>query len=176
MAQVEGGDLLVIQRGQDLPSAAQPRTRLLPSSPVVSTPLAGAMDRGGAPPTRLAILVRSKAWSRVRSCAVLARKLTLPTISTSTGNRGCPLTSGRTGQREQPVRSSDLFLSVQAVRVDADNSLFAGTTATEKEKEASAILEDDADEQIYFAVYVLDPVHEIQFSTVSQPIPAKWAR
>jgi hypothetical protein len=74
-----------------------------------------------------------------------------------------------------PVRRSDLFLSVQAIVVDSDTALFAGSSASEKEKEASDVLEeDDADQMVCFAVYVLDPVHEIQYATVSQSVPAKW--
>lgn len=76
-----------------------------------------------------------------------------------------------------PVRTSDLFLAVQAINVDGDKTLFARTASAEKEKESSTVKEqEEEDEQVCFAVFVLDPVHEIEFSTISQSVPAKWIR
>jgi hypothetical protein len=74
-----------------------------------------------------------------------------------------------------PVRSSDLFLSVQAVGITADKGLFGDSSANENDKEASDVLdEEEVDEQVCFAVFVFDPVHEIQYASVSQAIPSKW--
>ena len=74
-----------------------------------------------------------------------------------------------------PVRSSDIFLAVQAIAVDADETLFAGSTKTKAEEEASpAGLDTSADPLVCFAVYVLDPVHEITFNNISQAMPARW--
>jgi hypothetical protein len=76
-----------------------------------------------------------------------------------------------------PVRTSDIFLSVQAIGTEADKTLFARTASAEKEKESTSVQEhDDADELICFAIFLLDPVHEIEFSAISQSVPAKWAR
>jgi hypothetical protein len=75
---------------------------------------------------------------------------------------------------DNPVRTSDIFLAVQAISVEADTALFAGSTTGEKEKEESLVVEANTDTQICFAVYVFDPVHDITYSTVSQSIPAKW--
>jgi hypothetical protein len=77
---------------------------------------------------------------------------------------------------DNPVRTSDIFLAVQAIIVDADPALFAGSSAGEAEKEASTVVDDSTDTQICFAVYVLDPVHDIVYSTISQSFPLKWIR
>ncbi len=76
-----------------------------------------------------------------------------------------------------PVRSSDLFFAVQAIISEADGGLFAASSAEVKEKASSAVAENDKEiEMVCFAVYILDPVHEIMFHTVSQELPAKWVR
>ncbi len=77
------------------------------------------------------------------------------------------------------MRSSDLFLSVQAVGIEADKALFAGAAAPLARTRSRRLCmdEEDADEQVCFAVFILDPVHEIRVLDC-QPgrVPAKWIR
>lgn len=76
-----------------------------------------------------------------------------------------------------PVRTSDLFLAVQAISMDGDKVLFARTASAEKDKESASVQEqEESDELVCFAVFILDPVHEIEFSSVSQSVPARWIR
>jgi hypothetical protein len=74
-----------------------------------------------------------------------------------------------------PVRSSDIFLAVQAISHEAPEDLFQGPA---KEKEEGSVVEDKetSDELISFAIYLHDPVHSITFYTLSQSVPAKWIR
>jgi len=74
-----------------------------------------------------------------------------------------------------PVRSSDIFLAVQAIAHDDPQELFQGPA---KEKEQGSVVEDDEtpDELISFAIYLHDPVHNITFYTLSQSVPSKWIK
>jgi hypothetical protein len=74
-----------------------------------------------------------------------------------------------------PVRSSDIFLAVQAISHEAPEDLFQGPA---KEKEEGSVVEDKetSDELISFAIYLHDPVHSITFYTLSQSVPVKWIR
>lgn len=70
-----------------------------------------------------------------------------------------------------PVRSSDIFLAIQAVSFQAQTGLFATSSSEEK----GEVEEQDDDEQLAFAIYLHDPIHGISFKAVSQAFPAKWA-
>lgn len=73
-----------------------------------------------------------------------------------------------------PVRSSDIFLAVQAITHDADTTLFA---APPTDKSDEAVKEDEIpDELVSFAIYLVDPVHSITYQTISQSIPSKWVK
>jgi hypothetical protein len=78
-----------------------------------------------------------------------------------------------------PVRSSDIFLAIQAVSYPDDETLFADDGRSEKEASAtdSGVAEpkSEAEESIVFAIYLYDPLHSLSFSALSQPFPQKWA-
>ncbi len=71
-----------------------------------------------------------------------------------------------------PVRSSDIFLAIQAVQHDEREDLFAGSSSTTTDGENKE--EESKKELITFAIYLHDPLHHITFSTLSQSIPKKW--
>lgn len=71
-----------------------------------------------------------------------------------------------------PVRSSDIFLAIQAISFPAQQDLF-GTSSSEEKSDVQEQKEDD--EQVAFAVYLHDPIHGISFKALSQSFPAKWA-
>lgn len=75
-----------------------------------------------------------------------------------------------------PVRSSDIFLAIQAIGHEERNDLFGGKVEVEGAggEKAFGGKKDGAKELICFAVYLHDPVHSITFSTLSQSLPAKW--
>lgn len=181
MAQVEGGDLMVIQRGQE-------STLRSPSADKSSSSLfGGAQSTAGwrdGPWWRQAETARDLGVVQglvegTKLCRANAEGYAAEYFAAHGGIEGARQRAAEPVSESNPVRSSDLFLSVQAVRVPGvDKTLFAGSTATEKEKEMSAVAEEAADAEgtVCFAVFILDPVHEIQYSTVSQSLPARWIR
>jgi hypothetical protein len=71
-----------------------------------------------------------------------------------------------------PVRSSDIFLAIQAVSFPAQAHLFGSSSSEEKAEVAE---QDEDGEQVAFAIYLHDPIHGISFKAMSQAFPAKWA-
>ncbi|CAO2649795.1 Nn.00g010870.m01.CDS01 [Neocucurbitaria sp. VM-36] len=70
-----------------------------------------------------------------------------------------------------PVRSSDIFISIQAISFPAQADLFGTSTSAEK---SDVEEQKEHDEQVAFAIYLHDPIHGISFKTVSQSFPSKW--
>ncbi|TPX08561.1 uncharacterized protein E0L32_009900 [Thyridium curvatum] len=177
MAQVEGGDLLVIQRGQE-------NTLRSPTADKHSF-FTGAHSAAGwrdGPWWRASDLPRDLGSVKgltegTKLCRASAEAYANDFFAAQGGLELARQRAIEPVSESNPVRSSDLFLGVQAITTEGDRALFAGTAAGEKEKADSAVLsEDDTDELVCFAVYVLDPVHEIVFHAISQAIPAKWMR
>ncbi|KAK0719228.1 maintenance of telomere capping protein 1 [Lasiosphaeris hirsuta] len=161
MAQVEGGDLLVVQRGQEA-TAGQSSAgwRDGPWWRQSDTARDLGLVKGLVEGTKL--------------CRASAEGYSGDYFAAHDGLDAARQRAVEPLSESNPVRSSDLFLAVQAITVSADKTLFAGPS-TEKE-EASVVHEEDADETVCFAVFILDPVHDIQYATVSQTIPVKWVR
>ncbi|KID78851.1 Maintenance of telomere capping protein 1 [Metarhizium brunneum] len=167
MSQVEGGDLLVVQRGRES------------SSGRYSDGSAGWRDGPWwrqTDSTRELGLVKGMIEG-TKLCRAGAESYANEYFASHGGIEQAKTRATEDLSESNPVRTSDIFLSVQAISTDGDKALFAGSASAVKEKETSAVKEqDDTDELVCFAVYVLDPVHEIEFSTVSQSIPSKWVR
>ncbi|RGP81216.1 maintenance of telomere capping 1 [Fusarium longipes] len=168
MAQVEGGDLLVIQRGQESHSRR-------------STDSAAGWHDG--PWWRQTDTVRELGLINglpegTKLCRANAESHANEYFAANGGVEAAKIKATEDVSETNPVRTSDLFLAVQAIAVDSDGTLFARTASAEKEKESSNVQDqDDEDEElICFAVFILDPVHDIEFYTVSQSIPARWVQ
>ncbi|RGP73329.1 maintenance of telomere capping 1 [Fusarium sporotrichioides] len=168
MAQVEGGDLLVIQRGQESHSRR-------------STDSAAGWHDG--PWWRQTDTARELGLINglpegTKLCRANAESHANEYFSANGGVEAAKLKATEDVSETNPVRTSDLFLAVQAIAVDSDGTLFARTASAEKEKQSSNVQDqDDEDEElICFAVFILDPVHDIEFYTVSQSIPARWVQ
>jgi hypothetical protein len=73
-----------------------------------------------------------------------------------------------------PVRSSDVFLAIQAIGYDVEDDLFQGPP--EEKTEGGLQDEKEKDEVVAFAVYLYDPVHGISFKSLSQSFPRKWVQ
>ena len=172
MSQVEGGDLLVIQRGHE--STARRSSDVAPFSGSSSS--AGWRD---GPWWRQVDSPRDLGAVRgivegTKLCRVNAESYSHDYLAARGGVAEAQRRALEPLSEDNPVRTSDIFLAVQAIIVEADPTLFAGSTAKEAEKDASAVADDSSDTQVYFAIYVLDPVHDIVYSTISQSIPLKW--
>lgn len=78
-----------------------------------------------------------------------------------------------------PVRSSDIFLAIQALSYPDDEQLFADDGRADKEASTAEVSvaepKTEAEESIVFAIYLYDPLHSLSFSALSQPFPQKWA-
>jgi hypothetical protein len=147
MIQVEGGDLLVFQRGTESRSASE------------ST--AGWHD---GPWWR--------SYSEVRSINAIqglaeAEKLVVANAegfskefyNSNGGLENAMKLATETLNEDNPVRKSDIFLAIQACNYTS-NSI-----------EGSA---QDSEELTTFIVSILDSVHSISFTTVSQALPRQW--
>ncbi|KAL2876257.1 hypothetical protein SGCOL_008430 [Colletotrichum sp. CLE4] len=168
MSQVEGGELMVIQRGQETHSRRY-------SSDGGAGWRDGPWWRQSDSPRDLGLIKGLTEGTKL--CRAGAEGYASEYFAANGGVEQARLRATEPVSEDNPVRSSDLFLAIQAVGTTADAGLFARTSAVEKEKEASAVAEqDDADEMVCFAVFCLDPVHEIEYSAISQSIPAKWIR
>lgn len=170
MEQVEGGDLLVIQRGHE--------STLRRTSEIGYT---GGSNSWSSGPW----------WSEnsksrdIGAVKGLVEGTKLVRVSAETyaneyfnSHGGLEKAIQRATQdvsESNPVRSSDIFFAVQAITYDAPEDLFQGSTQVEEE--CGIIAEKDCcEELILFAIYLHDPVHNITFNTLSQSIPAQWIK
>ena len=167
MSQVEGGDLLVVQRGNESHSRR--------SSDGGSGWRDGPWWRQVDSPRELGLVKGLVEGTKL--CRASADSYASEYFAAHGGLEEAKLRATEVLSESNPVRTSDLFLSVQAISQDGDKTLFAGSSSSEKEKEDSAVKEQDTtEEMISFAIYILDPIHEIEYSTISQTIPTRWIR
>lgn len=174
MAQVEGGDLLVIQRGSE---SSQRR----PSE----VGFTGASSGGWAdgPWWR-----SSDSKRNIGAVQGLAEGTKLARVSAETYAN--EFYSPRGGLEEamkqatavisesNPTRSSDIFVAIQPISHTLSTELFAASKDAGEQTEGDRIVKDESrksDQLVSFAVYLHDPVHTITYSAISQPIPQKWA-
>ena len=175
MSQVEGGDLLVIQRGQE-------STARSPSAEHSGAFFSGGQSTAGwhdgpwwrASDSRRDLGAVGGLVEGSKLCRASAEAYAADFFNLHGGLEAARKRAVEPMSESNPVRSSDLFLAVQAIRMQKDKTLFASGSATEAEKSGDAQEAAESDEIVHFAIYVLDPVHEISFSTVSQSIPARW--
>lgn len=170
MAQVEGGDLLVIQRGHESTARRNSEAGYTGGS-------AGWSD---GPWWRQSNEHRDLGAVKGLVEGTKLVRVSAEAYSTEYFNShgGLELAAQRATEdlsESNPVRSSDIFLAVQAISHEAPEDLFQGPA---KEAEQGSVVEDKEkpDELISFAVYLHDPVHSITFHTVTQAIPAKWIK
>lgn len=174
MSQVEGGDLLVVQRGRESTARRSSDAAFFGGSSSSAGWRDGPWWRQIDSPRDLGAVKGLVEGTKL--CRANAESYSSEYLAASGGVSEAQKRALEPVSEENPVRTSDIFLAVQAIIVDADSTLFAGNTAGEAEKEASAVADDIVDPQVCFAIYVLDPVHDIVYSTVSQTIPFKWIR
>ncbi|KEY68411.1 hypothetical protein S7711_01187 [Stachybotrys chartarum IBT 7711] len=167
MSQVEGGDLLVVQRGHEN-SSRRPNDSL-----------AGWRDgpwwRQSDRPRQLGLIKGLTEGTKL--CRASADAYANEYFAGSGGLEQAKIRATQSVSETNPVRTSDIFLAVQAIVTEADKSLFASTASAEKENESATVQEQDStEEHVQFAIFIYDPIHGIEFSTISQSVPAKWIR
>lgn len=168
MAQVEGGDLMVIQRGQE----SSPRR----SSEVGFT---GSSNSGWSdgPWWRQSSEARSLGVVKglvegTKLSRVSAESYATDYFASRGGLEEAAKQATEVLNESNPVRSSDIFLSLQAISQTTPPGLFGGSTI--EKSEGIQDPEQDPEELISFAIYLHDPVHGITFDTITQSLPQKW--
>ncbi|KAL4929458.1 DUF5427 domain-containing protein MTC1 [Aspergillus undulatus] len=166
MSQVEGGDLLVIQKGQE----SAPRD--------AST--AGWRDgpwwRTVTPGNPRNISAVPGLVEATKLCRANAEGHAAEYFASKGGVEEAARQATQVLSESNPVRSSDIFLAIQAVsQTTSTAELFQAGPTTEKATPQGVVDVPDApEEEITFALYLHDPIHGIAFHTVSQAIPQKW--
>ena len=172
MSQVEGGDLLVIQRGQEFaPRRSSDQGRYHPST-------AGWND---GPWWRTVTPGNPRSISAVRGAteaSKLARASAEAYAAEFYASRGGVEEAAKQAttalSETNPVRNSDIFLAIQAVSQTASTDLFQAGPATEKPSPPGVVEVADDSDEVCFAIYLHDPIHGIAFCAMSQPVPQKW--
>ncbi|KAL1585679.1 hypothetical protein WHR41_06076 [Cladosporium halotolerans] len=179
MAQVEGGDLMVIQRGTEQRSRASAsedpqgyRGGVLGSSGGGWSD--GPWWREGGVTRSLGTVPGLKEGSRL--ARVGAEAYAREFFDAKGGVEEAAKQATQTLSETNPVRSSDIFLAIQAISYEDDAGLFADDGRKEQSGDGSvAEPAPEKAESVVFAIYLHDPIHSLSFSTLSQPFPAKWA-
>ncbi|KAI1743284.1 maintenance of telomere capping protein 1 [Xylaria scruposa] len=174
MSQVEGGDLLVVQRGHENTARRSSDAAFFGGSSNSAGWRDGPWWRQVDSPRDLGSVKGLVEGTKL--CRANAESYASEYLAASGGVTEAQKRALEPLSEDNPVRTSDLFLAVQAIMAESDSALFTGSSANEAEKEASAVADESTDTQISFAVYVLDPVHDIVYSTISQSIPVRWIR
>lgn len=177
MAQVEGGELMVIQRGSESKGKTQSssgeekgyRGGLLGNSSGWSD---GPWWRDESIKRSLGTVPGLKEGTRL--ARVSAESYAREHFDGHGGVEEAAKRATETLSETNPVRSSDIFLSIQAISYTQDKELFAEDARAEKSTTV-AEPEDEIEETVAFAVYLHDPIHGITFSTLSQSFPARWS-
>lgn len=181
MAQVEGGDLMVIQRGTEQKSRGRAGSDVQGYRGGVLGASSGGWSDG--PWWREEGVTRSLGSvpglkEGTRLARVGAESYAKEFFESKGGLEEVAKQATESLSETNPVRSSDIFLAIQAISYKDDEQLFAGDgrEAKEDSKTASGVAEpkEEAEESIVFAIYLHDPIHSLSFSTVSQPFPQKW--
>ncbi|CCX30692.1 maintenance of telomere capping protein 1 [Pyronema domesticum] len=142
MQQVEGGDLLIVQRG----GASKPRS---------------AEGTFGGGPWWKAMEKRE-----LNACSGLQEGLKLAKAAAESyaSEHAKAAAEEAASNSQNPTRKSNIFLSIQPT-VHTMDALVASVTGEST---------GDEEKVVSFAIHLLDPEHEISFSTLSQSLPLQW--
>lgn len=169
MAQVEGGDLMVIQRGQE---STQRRGE--------DAGFTGSSGSGWSdgPWWRQATEARNLGAVKgllegTKLSKVSAESYATDYFAPRGGLEEAAKQATEVLSESNPVRSSDIFLAIQAISHTSPKEYFGGPTSQPTNDQGVVEPEED-DELISFAIYLHDPIHGITFNTVTQTLPQKW--
>ncbi|KAK3633277.1 hypothetical protein LTR56_002496 [Elasticomyces elasticus] len=172
MSQVEGGDLLVIQRGSEQRSRASSEPQGYRGG-VLGTGQGGWTDgpwwRDEQGKRSLGTVQGLREGSRL--CRVSAESYAHEFFDSRGGVEAVAQKATESLDQSNPTRSSDIFLGIQAVSYKAEKELFADDGRGDEGGEVDG---EDEEEEVCFAIYLHDPLHSLSFSGLSQPFPAKW--
>jgi len=195
MSQVEGGDLLIIQRGREAGPKAPSHSASGSNNPLQKL-ASGVRREGGSGAGGSTAGWSDGPWWRdltsrrdigsvtglvegTKLARASAEGYATESLDASGGVENARKLATEQLNSENPTRLSDIFLAIQAIvmpKATGEEELFSGKgkmrDADGGEEQEGA---DDADgEDIVFAIYLHDPIHALAFSTVTQSLPARW--
>lgn len=167
MSQVEGGDLMVVQRGQE----AAPRRDSKETSRATGSWHDGPWWRSGEPRSINAVkgLIEGSKLARAA-----AESYSTEYFANKGGVEEAAKRATETLSDSNPTRDSQIFLAIQAVTQEASKDLFVPGPTAEKDSQVQEASDDKNKEEIIFAIYLHDPIHGIAFHAISQAIPSQW--
>jgi len=166
MAQVEGGDLLVVQRGSESTQRSSIDGYRGSSAGWNDGPWWRHNDKRD-------LSVVKGLVEGTKLVRVSAESYANEFFAAKGGLEEAAKQATEVLSESNPVRSSDIFLALQAVSYIAPNNLF-DTSTTSEEKAAGEEESAETEELIAFAIYLHDPIHGISYKALSQSFPAKW--
>ena len=168
MSQVEGGDLMVVQKGEE---AGPKRSSRELGSRLGVTSLSGAWSDG--PWWRSQGARSTNAVRGLPEATKLARAAAEGYATDFFANKGgveeAAKRATETLSESNPTRDSQIFLAIQAVTREATAEMFSSSSSEKKDS-----IEAEAGEEFLFAVYLHDPIHGIAFHAISQAVPLQW--
>ncbi|KAL8948250.1 MAG: hypothetical protein Q9222_005548 [Ikaeria aurantiellina] len=169
MAQVEGGDLMVIQRGHE-----SSRRRDSDVGGFTGSSSSGWSD---GPWWRQSTETRNLGTVKgltegTKLSRVSAESYANEFYAARGGLEKAAQQATEVLNESNPVRSSDIFLSIQAIDYQADKAMFGDTP---KETSDTGMVDpEEPEDLISFAIYLHDPIHGITYHSISQSVPRKW--
>jgi len=172
MAQVEGGDLMVIQRGQE---SSQKRGQ--------DAGYTGSSNSGWSDGPWWRHTAQARNLGAVKGLVegtklskVSAESYATDYYSSRGGLEEAAKQATEGLSETNPTRSSDIFLCLQAISQAQSKALFGGSISDKTSEDGAVEPEIEADDMISFAIYLHDPVHGITFHTITQTLPQKWVQ
>lgn len=172
MSQVEGGELLVLQRGSET------KQRRPSDVGYAGSGVAGFNDGPWYRNTKV-----SRSISSVKGLVEGTKLVRVAAETHATefyNDRGGLEEAAKQAtavlSESNPTRSSDIFLAIQPISHTQAAELFSGGGPSAKTEGDSVVVDEPAkpDELVTFAIFLHDPIHSINFSTLSQGIPQQW--
>ncbi|KAF1816015.1 hypothetical protein P152DRAFT_504830 [Eremomyces bilateralis CBS 781.70] len=170
MSQVEGGDLLVIQRGSE---SAHRR------SSSAGVPASGPSGWNDGPWWRQADVKRDIGAVKglvegTKLVVAGAEAFAHEFFAQRGGVEEAAKQATEVLSASNPVRSSDIFLAIQAVSYAQPGDLFTRSASEEGQETGGVEEPKESEELVVFAIYLHDPIHSISFRSLSQAVPLKW--
>ena len=179
MAQVEGGDLMVIQRGQE--SSRRRSVDGYTGSGSSSGWSDGPWWRQSSGARNLGAVKGMTEGAKLSKAS--AESYANEYYSVRGGLEEAAKQATEVLNENNPTRSSDIFLAFQAITHSSTSEVSAivapDTQKSGQEQEGHESEKDKGkeaadDELLTFALYLHDPIHGITYSTFTQALPAQW--
>lgn len=165
MSQVEGGDLMVVQRGEESGPKRQSKEF---GSRLGVTSLRGAWQDGpwwrSGGEARSTNAVRG-AVEGSKLARAAAEGYAAEFFEKKGGVEEVAKRTAETLSESNPTRDSQIFLAIQAITQEKVEGMFQGGQTDEDEEKG---------DEFMFAVYLHDPIHGIAFHAISQAVPLQW--